>query len=273
MALYAWLTDPRILQSLHTELAASKPRRFEKSYGKRPAWPDTSAERLVALEDALNDWFDSLNKGRGVQVMVYRRAGTVSFHLRHGELLKRDCALRNNGMTRRIVYRPERYDFADYTPGEGELRIHAETRREKTIYRKLVGKFCFDDEHFFLLDDGRDRFTLEPIREYGRDALVCGDVDGLEWARLKELHTMLPGRKDYREVFKSGHCLFDDWENHGKRFGEESVFTRATFQIRVTGLPRPRSLTVCTPNVTIYDRSSSLERLFTQWLKNRQFSK
>ena len=273
LALYAWLADPSILQSLHSELAASKPRRFERSYSKWSAWPDTSKDRLIALEDALNDWFDSLNKGRGVQVMAYQRDGTVSLHLRHGELLKRDCALKNNGMTRRIVYRPERYDFADYTPGECELKIHAETQREKAIYRKLIGKFCFGDENFFLPDDGKDRFTLEPIREYGRDALVCSDVDGLEWARLKELHTVLTGRKSYTEVFKSEHCLFDDWEDHGKRFREDSVFIRATFQIRVAGLVRPRSLTVCTPNVTIYDRSSSLEGLFTQWLKNRRFSK
>ncbi|MDR1268709.1 MAG: hypothetical protein LBK82_04225 [Planctomycetaceae bacterium] len=105
LALYSWLLNPGILQAIHPQLAALRPRRFEKSYSLRSALPDLSKERIIALEDELNNWFDSLNKGRGVPAMHYQRNGIISFYLRHGELYKRDIALKNNGQTRRVVYR------------------------------------------------------------------------------------------------------------------------------------------------------------------------
>lgn len=274
LALYAWMCDAAIVQTVHTEQAEYQRRRFETFFGKKEAWPDLSKDRIVALEDALNDWFASLKKGRGVQVMVYRRSGgAVSFHLRHGELLKSDCALKNNGMTSRVVYRPERYDFAGYNPVECKLEIHADSKREVTTYRKLIGLFLFGDECFFVGNDGSKEYSLDPLREYGRDALVCGDIDGIEWARLKELYTRIPGRTSYSEVFKSEHCLFDEWEKEGHRYQKSAEFFRATFLIKIVGIPRSKSLTVCTPNVTIFDRGSEIDRMFMQWLKNRRFVK
>lgn len=226
----------------------------------------------MALEDDLNDWFDSLNKGRGVQVMYYVQDGTISFHLRHGELLKRDTALKNNGMTRRIVYRPERYDFLDYTPNERMLKIHSETKRENAVYRNRIGKHCFGDENYFFVGDGRKQYTLDPIREQGRDAIVCRDISGLEWVRLKELQTLIPDQNNYCEIFKSEHCLFDEWDRIGPRYRDTSEFTRASFLIQIAGLARPRSLTICLPDVTIYDRGRKIDKLFSLWMKNRKFA-
>ena len=272
LALYAWLRDPTILQSVHPELAALRPKRFEKYYCAYPVCPDLSRERLITLEDALNDWFDSLHKGRGVQVMPYQRNGTILLHLRHGELLKRDTALENNGMTRRVVYRPERYDYLDYTPNECLLNIHSSTKRKSTIYRRLFGKFCFNDENLFFSGDDRCLFTLEPIRDRGRDALACRDIDGLEWVRLKELQTVVRsiGNNSY-EIFKSDRCLFDDWATSGPRYVQSAEFIRATFLIQVTGLVRARSLVICLPGTTIYDRGREIDRLFGLWMKNRRF--
>jgi hypothetical protein len=85
LALYTWMLDRKILQAVHPQLAALRPKRFERCYCLQSAWPDLSKERIMALEDDLNDWFDSLNKGRGVQVIYYVQDGTISFHLRHGE--------------------------------------------------------------------------------------------------------------------------------------------------------------------------------------------
>jgi hypothetical protein len=273
LALYSWLLNPGILQAVHPQLAALRPRRFEKSYSARSALPDLSKERIIALEDELNNWFDSLNKGRGVQVMHYQRNGIISFQLRHGELYKRDIALKNNGQTKRIVYRPKRYDFLDYTPDECQLKIHSDTKRENKVYRHLIGKYCFDDENFFLVGDRKNRYTLEPIRDIGREALICRDIDGLEWVHLKELHTKIPEQDHYYEVFKSSnHCLFDDWDTIGKRYRDTAEFVRATFLIQVAGLPRARSLTICLPDITIYERRLEVDRLFVAWMKKRLFT-
>jgi len=272
ITLFTWLHDPRILQSVHPELAALRPKRFEKYHCAYPVWPDTSREQLIALEDALNDWFDSHLKGRGVQVMVYEREGTISFHLRHGELLKRDTAIENNGMTRRVVYRPERYDYLDFTPHECVLNIHSNTKRENAVYRRLLGKYCFNDENLFFTENGNRLLTLDPIRDRGRDVLTCRDVDGLEWARLTELQTLVPGSgRQSCEVFKSDNCLFEDWATTGPRYLPTAHFIRATFLIQVTGLARARSLIMCLPGTTIYDRGREIDRLFGLWMKNRCF--
>jgi hypothetical protein len=272
LALYAWLLDPEILQAIHPQMAALRPRRFEKSYSIRSALPDLSQERIIMLEDELNNWFDSLHKGRGVQVMPYQRNDMFSFHLRHGELMQRKTAMKNNGRTTRVVYRPERYDFLDYTPSECMLKIHADTKRDKKEFRRLIGKYCFNDENFFLVGDGKYHYTLDPLRDFGRESLTCRDIEGLEWAHLKELHTQIPEQKSYYEVFKSEGCLFDDWASIGVRYRPSAKFVRATFLIQMTNFPRPRSLTICLPDVTIYEHRSEVERLLGAWMKNRKFT-
>lgn len=271
LALYTWMRNPGILESLHAELHMLRIKRFERCFGRCPAWPDLSREALIALEDALNDWFDSLNKGRGVQVMVYERGGTIWFHLRHGELLKSDCDLQNNGVTKRIVYRPERYDCIGYTPHECELLIHAETKREKKAYCQLIGKILLRDENFFHFGENAARYTLDPLKDRGRDALACSDVDGLDRVLLTELHAIFPGRGKYREVYKSENGLFEDWEKYELKIPDKSEFVRASFLLHFAGLRRPRILTVCTPDVTIFERDTESERIMA-WLKNRRFA-
>ena len=271
LALYAWMTAPDILESVHAEQHMLRTKRYERCFGRRAAWPDLSQEALVALEDALNDWFDSLHKGRGVQIMVYERRGTIWFHLRHGELLRSDCDLQNNGMTKRIVYRPERYDCVGYTPSERELQIHSETKREKAVYCKLFGLYLFNDEHFFFCDESTAKYTLIPLREQGRDALTCSDVDGLNRVLLTELHVIFPGRGKYCEVYKSEGGLFEDWEKHGRSVPNETEFVRASFQLHLADVTRPKSLTVCTPDVTIFERGLESEQIGI-WLKKRRFA-
>jgi hypothetical protein len=274
IALFSWLHDSRILQSAHPELAALRSKRFEKYYYAYPVCPDLSRECLIAMEDALNDWFDSHRKGRGVQVMVYERCGTILLHLRHGELLKHDTALQNNGMTKRIVYRPERYGRLELMLSDCVLNVHSNSKQENIIYRRMFGKYCCKNENLFFSESGDNLFTLDPLRDRGRDALICRDIDGLEWARLKELQTLIltKGGKEYHEIFKSEHCLFDDWEKTGRKYKDSAQFTRATFLIQVTGLARARSLTISLPGTTIYDRGREIDRLFGLWMKHRHFT-
>ncbi len=271
LVLYTWMRNPAILESLHAELHMLRIKRFERCVGRFSAWPDLSKDALIALEDALNDWFDSLHKGRGVQVMVYERGGTIWFHLRHGELLKRDSDLQNNGMTKRIVYRPERYDCVGYTPHECELLIHAETKREKKAYCHLFGKLLFRDENFFHFGEMTTCYTLAPLKDRGRDALTCRDIDRLEHVLLTELHAVFPGRGKYREVYKSENGLFEDCEKFEQKIAGKSEFVRASFRLHFAGIQRPRILTICTPDVTIFERDTESEPMMT-WLKNRRFA-
>jgi hypothetical protein len=140
------------------------------------------------------------------------------------------------------------------------------------MYRQLIGKYCFDDENFFWVGDGKYHYTLEPLRDFGRESLICRDIDGLEWVHLKELHTRIPEQKNYYEVFKSESCHFNDWDSIGIRYRRNAEFVRATFLIQVQHFSRPRSLTICLPDITIYEHRSEVDRLFGTWMKNRNFT-
>jgi hypothetical protein len=270
VALYTWLVAPTMLQELHSELAGFRLKKTESCFSIQSAYPDLSKDKLIALEDDLNDWFDSLNKGRGVQVMVYERGDTIWFHLRHGELFRRDCALKNNGQTRRVVYRPERYDIIGYTPKDGEFEIHSDTKREKKLYCQLFGKYLFGNENFIQCGSHVNHYTLDPLISRGRDALACSDIEGLERIHLTELQAKKSIRLKYSETYKSDTDLFSDWGTAKPKLDQALVLVRASFQIFFTGIIDPKKLTICTPNVTILDRD--IERtLIMNWLKRRGF--
>jgi hypothetical protein len=270
VALYAWLVAPTMLQELHSELAGFRLKKTESCFSIKSAYPDLAKEKLIALEDELNNWFDSLNKGRGVQVMVYERGETIWFHLRHGELLRRDCALKNNGQTKRVVYRPERYDIIGYTPNDCEFEIHSDTKREKKLYCQLFGKYLFDNEKFIQCDNNVTRYTLNPLIARGRDALTCSDIEGLDRICLTELQAKKPIRSKYTETYKSEKDLFDDWGTPVIKVNQTYLLIRASFQVHFTGIVDTKKLTICTPNVTILDRD--IERtLIMNWLRRRGF--
>jgi hypothetical protein len=270
VALYTWLVAPTMLQELHSELAGFRLKKTESCFSIQSAYPDLSKDKLIALEDDLNDWFDSLNKGRGVQVMVYERGDTIWFHLRHGELFRRDCALKNNGQTRRVVYRPERYDIIGYTPKDCEFEIHSDTKREKKLYCQLFGKYLFGNENFIQCGSHVNHYTLDPLIARGRDALSCSDVEGLERIHLTELQAKKSIRLKYSETYKSDIDLFSDWGTAKPKLDQTLILVRASFQIFFTGIIDPKKLTICTPNVTILDRD--IERtLIMNWLKRRGF--
>jgi hypothetical protein len=269
-ALYTWLVAPSMLQELHSELAGFRLKKTESCFSIKSAYPDLSREKLIALEDDLNDWFDSLNKGRGVQVMVYERGDTIWFHLRHGELFRRDCALKNNGQTKRIVYRQERYDIIGYTPNDCEFEIHSDTKREKKLYCQLFGKHLFDNDNFIPCDNNITRYTLNPLITRGRDALTCSDIEGLDRICLTELQAKKPVRSKYTETYKSEKDLFNDWGTLDIKVNQTYLLIRASFQVYFTGIIDPKKLTICTPNVTILDRDTE-RTLIMNWLRRRGF--
>jgi hypothetical protein len=190
IAVRIWLEDPDVLQSLHAEGFLTKAKSFESflSLGKKlPKIRRASPSILTALEEDLNDWFETKKRGRGTRVFVYRRDDFVWFLVRHGEPYKREGTL-ENGEPGSIFYRPEKFDVVIYNPDLGELAIHAGTKGEKTAYCELIGKHLFGGKGVFGIEGKGGKFTLQPIRAFGKKCLVCADVDGIENVQLVELH-------------------------------------------------------------------------------------
>ena len=68
--------------------------------------------------------------------------------------------------------------------------MHACNKGEKELYRKEFGRHVFGNEDFF---PGTSKYTLEPLRRDGPASVICTDVDGMEWARLKEIQFLWRG--------------------------------------------------------------------------------
>ncbi|WP_319561240.1 hypothetical protein [Marispirochaeta sp.] len=69
-----------------------------------------------------------------------------------------------------------------YNPENGDIRMNARSKGEKELYRTKFGFHLFGDVEFF---DGKSKFTLEPLRESGAASILCDDIDGIDWVRLK----------------------------------------------------------------------------------------
>ena len=82
----------------------------------------------------------------------------------------------------------------------GEIRMNAETKGEKELYRKKFGLHLFGNEEFF---SERSRFDLEPLRQIGEEALLCDDVEGIEYVRLKEVQFFWGGAHKDIEIRRS----------------------------------------------------------------------
>jgi len=66
----------------------------------------------------------------------------------------------------------------------GELRINAKSPKEKALYCRLLGKHLFGSEDCFPTGV---KYSLEPLRDFGFDALAPGDIDGIRNVKLVEL--------------------------------------------------------------------------------------
>ncbi|QEL16362.1 hypothetical protein [Limnoglobus roseus] len=74
---------------------------------------------------------------------------------------------------------------AVYDPVLSELRVHAQLKGERQLYRRAIAEYLVGRDDFFAREA---KYSLHPIRRDREDCLACGDVDGLDAVLLRELH-------------------------------------------------------------------------------------
>jgi hypothetical protein len=185
VAVQVSLQDKELLERKHAEQYLIKPRSFEyfqTASKKIPEFKQPTAKTLAALEKDLDDWFEKKKRGRESRVFVYPKTDAVWFLVRHGDPLRREGSL-DGGQTSSVFYRPEKYDVLVYEPTIGEIRMHACGKGEKDLFRRQFGRHVSNNEDFF---PETGKYTLEPLRNGGDTSIVCTDVDGMEWGRLRK---------------------------------------------------------------------------------------
>ncbi|MCH9647743.1 MAG: hypothetical protein K0U98_05850 [Deltaproteobacteria bacterium] len=268
VAARCWVHDPRSVEQAFGETRIHQPRSFE--YSQCRVWPPLpvkwTRESRSGLEEALGDWFVERRRGRGVRVLSGERDGEVWFVVRHGDPFRREGSL-EEGESKSVLFRPEKYDVLVYDTDSGELRINARSKSEKELYRWAFGEHLFGLQGYFG-DCGK--YTLEPLRENGPSALVCSDVEGLELVVLKELALFWGGAQGEEEVRRADD-LMATYERRGRGIPKRPRLRRAKFAVKFSDGGRPRVVTVVAPNRTLLMRDGD-GALVEEWLIRRGFA-
>ena len=274
LTLRIWLADQSILERVHAEQYWVRPKTFRSYYCSdihHHDWtsPDTNAHK--ALEENLNKWFDFKKKGRGARVFFFPSGEGVWLLVRHGQMVRREGTIETGGDPGSVFYRPEKFDVLIYYPKTGELAIHNETKGERGVYCRLIGRHIFDDADFFRFDNPIPKYTLQPLVNFGPDCLACGDVDGIAYVHLYELHLRHDSEQKNIEIRRADDVFLALAQQ--QRFLQEEqgsmTMLRAKFKVTFVG-GRKRTITIEPPNTASFDREMD-NTMIHNWLLQRGF--
>ncbi len=268
IAVQIWLLNKDILERKHAEHYLAKVRSYESYQTDQnpiPQFRRPSAKQLENLEQALDAWFEQKKRGRGTRVFMFEKEDSIWFLVRHGEPFKREESLEGVEASS-VCYRPLKYDVLVYQPAIGELRINARSKGEKQLYRTQFGKQVFGSEEFF---PGTEKYTLEPLREFGPAALNCVDIDGIDWIKLKEVQFFYPGTP-WEIVIRKSEDVFAALEARGRDFPEGGRIIRASFQVKFSDCKTPRTVVIRPSNIAQFTRDD--DAIYVEaWLEARGF--
>ena len=100
-------------------------------------------------------------------------------------------------------------------------------------------------------------------------SLVCSDIEGLEWVRLRELHIYWGGQFSEVEIRRASDLLAA-LASHNRPIHAQARMVCAKFQIKFTYDKSPRTLTLRPPNIASFTRDSD-SVLVEMWLAQRGF--
>ena len=88
-----------------------------------------------------------------------------------------------------------------------------------------------------------EKYTLEPLRNSGRAALECRDIDGIEDVALEELECSGPVRNSYRDRTYAADVL-RALSHRWRSIRDSAELRMAKFGIKLRGEREPRSLRI-----------------------------
>ena len=272
IALAIWLKDPMCLRRSHAQILVLKPRSynyFQSDVASPAEFALPGEATLSAISEKMDAWFASRNRGTGARVFAFDapEEGKVYFLIRHGMPFKREGKI-DNGKSSSVFYRPEFHDVMIYDRANNDLAIFnkSQAKSERTMYTSVLGEELFGDRGYFA---PRDRFTLEPLREYGRDALSAADIDGIDWIKLIELQIQYPSVNGDFQIRRSRDFFAILAELH-EPFPSGGALHSAKFSVKFSGSKDPRTVGLALPCKANYDRNEDAHLIET-WLRKRGY--
>jgi hypothetical protein len=268
LAVRIWLKAPKALEKLVRDELFEKKRKFEH-FPAREAGPGMSPEDLPqdldALEGSLDQWFVAKKRGAGCVIDRAVAGSEARFLVAHGMPCKRERN-RKGRESSPLYFRPEKTDLVIYDAATNELRAHAGTLGELRLYVSTFGHHLFGDPEQFVYTA---KYTLEPLKDLGRDALRCRDIDGIESIRLREIRYLWPGAFEHVEIHRA-FDLFLAFAMRRMAIHREPKITKAVFEVKLQGVEKTRKVSICPPNVAEYGHGDEAA-LIEEWLRRRGF--
>jgi hypothetical protein len=224
---------------------------------------------IVNLTAALDRWFAFHARGaETTRVEVYPLDGELWFLIRHGDLCKRVARVERQ-RTDTVHFRPERDDVVVVAPRLNEMRVNARTKAERDLYVREFGRHLCGDENYF---SERRPYTLEPLRELGRDAVDADGLEGIERIRLCRLAVRFENSVN-ESIVREADDLFSCATVSPFQAGPipaQGLLERALFEVQFTGSIKSHSVEIRVPNTLKLSRRCDPEAV-RNWLWARGF--
>jgi hypothetical protein len=268
LAVRLWLRVPKALEKLERDERFEKKLKFEHFPARKDA-PLIAAEDLpthvAPIEADIELWLQDHQRGLGCNIDRVISGAEIRFLIDHGLPWKRERC-RQGRESSRLQYRPEASDLVICDTAANELRVHTSTIGEMRLYVDSFGRHLFGDEHHFTFDS---KYTLDPLKQRGREALFCQGVAGLERIKLRELQWDWNDAVPEVEIHR-GADLFPALELHRKSIPHNAVLLKAIFEVHLTGIEKPRIVWIRPPSTAGYGRGEEAA-LIELWFRYQGF--
>lgn len=130
--------------------------------------------------------------------------------------------------------------------------------KERRAYCAYLGKSLFGVSEFFEKKDAT-KYTLEPLRTKGRASLDCGEVPGIQSARLTYLKCKFNGGNNHCIMHKA-EDVFAGLEDLDETIPEDAELV--CMGVKLTpedSLGGERNVRLYAPNISVYDHEADAE--------------
>jgi hypothetical protein len=107
------------------------------------------------------------------------------------------------------------------------------------------------------------------LRESGSASILCEDIEGIDWVRLKEFQIFRGGTHKEIEIRKA-EDIFASLEERDRSIPNGGRLSKASFQIKFADSKTPRTVTLSSGNRAQFKRDDDAEVL-EKWLIRRGF--
>jgi len=209
---------------------------------RRGSSPAPDSAMLARIKGDIDAWLAEEHEGdeRVTEIEMFDVEEEFMFLIRRGDTFTRMPTVEGGRLLVRH-FRPARDLVAAYSPERDELRIHGKSVGEKRLIREVFGSRLFGNPNHFSV---RKKFTLEPLRRDGADALAVTPGEGIDRIVLTQLEVHSDDEHDAVLVMKATDLFAYAEVARIQAIPSRGRLVRAGFDIYFSGHPKPRPVEI-----------------------------